>query len=397
MDTLLTKRLQDARVAVVHDWLPVYAGAERVLEQILAVVPQADVFSLVEFLPDDQRAFLGGRDVTTSFIQRLPFARKYYRYYIGLAPLAIEQFDLRGYDIVISSSYVVGKAVLTTPGQLHVSYVHSPIRYAWDLYFQYLEEGRLERGVRSWFARLILHYLRQYDVATANRVDHYVANSSFVARRVAKTYRRTAKVIHPPVDVDAFSLQSDKEDFYLTVSRLVPYKRIDIVAEAFSQLPDRKLLIVGDGPERARIAEKAGPNVELLGYRSSEEVADLMGRAKAFVFAAEEDFGIVPCEAQAAGTPVIGFGSGGLTETVIEGETGMFFHTQTPDAIADAIRRFESAGSFAPERVRANALRFSIDEFRSALESHLTELYTDFQSLPNTGPQDAAEAVVALS
>ena len=191
------KDLRDARVAVVHDWLPVYAGAERVLEQILAVLPQADVFSLVEFLPPDQREFLGGRTVKTSFIQRLPFARRHYRYYLAFAPLAIEQFDLRGYDVVVSSSYVVAKAVLTTPQQLHVSYVHSPVRYAWDLYFQYLEEGGLRRGLRSWLARSILHSLRKFDVATANRVDDYIANSSFVASRIRKTYRRDSTVIHP--------------------------------------------------------------------------------------------------------------------------------------------------------------------------------------------------------
>ncbi len=380
MSTRPTTNLKEARVAIVHDWLPVYAGAERVLEQILEVVPQSDVFSLIEFLPDDQRAFLGGREVTTSFIQRMPFARRWYRYYLGLAPLAIEQFDLRGYDLVISSSYVVAKAVLTTPKQLHVSYVHSPVRYAWDLYFQYLEEGGITRGLRSMIARATLHYIRNFDVATANRVDHFLANSAFVADRIRKTYRREAQVIHPPVDVESFSLQPEKDDYYITASRMVPYKRMDVIAEAFTQLADRRLVIVGDGPERSRIAEKAGPNVEMVGYKSQDELVDLISRARAFVFAAEEDFGIVPCEAQATGTPVIGFGSGGVTETVVDGVTGVLFDRQDADSIADAVRRFESMGTrFEPSEIRSHAMRFSQEAFRDGLRTYLEGAFEQHQ------------------
>ena len=380
MSTAPTTKLKEARVAIVHDWLPVYAGAERVLEQILAVVPQSDVFSLIEFLPDDQRDFLGGREVTTSFIQRMPFARRWYRYYLGLAPLAIEQFDLRAYDLVISSSYVVAKGVLTTPKQLHVSYVHSPVRYAWDLYFQYLEEGRIERGLRSLIARATLHYIRTFDVATANRVDHFLANSAFVADRIRKTYRRDARVIHPPVDVESFSLEPEKDDYYITASRMVPYKRIDVIAEAFTQMGDRRLIIVGDGPERARIAEKAGPNVELVGYKSQGELVDLMSRARAFVFAAEEDFGIVPCEAQAAGTPVIGYGSGGITETVVDGVTGVLFDRQDAASISEAVQRFEEiAPALDPAVIRENAMRFSQEAFKSALRDYLEMVFEQHQ------------------
>lgn len=372
MSTKAKKRLGDARVAVVHDWLPVYAGAERVLEHILEVLPGADVYSLVEFLPEDQRAFLGGKTVTTSFIQRLPLARKHYRYYLGLAPMAIEQFDLRRYDVIVSSSYVVAKAVLTTSRQLHVSYVHSPVRYAWDLYFQYLDEGGLRRGVRSWMARAMLHYIRQFDVATANRVDHYLANSAYVARRVEKTYRREATVIYPPVDVNRFRLNTVKEDYFVTVSRLVPYKRIDLIAEAFTRMPERRMLIVGDGPERARVEAAAGPNVTLLGYRDDADVAQLVGSARAFVFAAEEDFGIVPCEAQAAGTPVIGYGAGGLAETVVDGVTGVLFHEQSVDSLVSAVEEFdEMAAEFSPVAIRENALRFSADRFQHEFRAYL--------------------------
>lgn len=393
MSTVPTTKLTEARVAIVHDWLPVYAGAERVLEQILAVVPQSDVFSLIEFLPEDQRDFLGGREVTTSFIQRLPFARRWYRYYLGLAPLAIEQFDLRAYDLVISSSYVVAKAVLTTHKQLHVSYVHSPVRYAWDLYFQYLEEGRIERGLRSLIARATLHYIRNFDVATANRVDHFVANSAFVADRIRKTYRRDAHVIHPPVDVESFSLQPEKGDYYITASRMVPYKRMDVIAEAFTQMGDRRLVIVGDGPERARIAEKAGPNVDMVGYKSQAELIELMSRARAFVFAAEEDFGIVPCEAQATGTPVIGYGSGGTTETVIDGVTGVLFDRQDASSIADAVRRFEAlAPAFDPSVIREQALRFSQDAFKSALRDYLETVFEQHQRVESVSELQFVQA-----
>ena len=249
------------RTAIVHDWLPVYAGAERVLEQMIHVLPEADLFSLIEFLPEDQRAFLQGKPVTTSFIQRMPFARRKYRYYLPFAPLAVEQFDLKGYDVVVSSSYVVAKGVLTSWKQLHVSYVHSPISYAWDLYAQYLREAGLRWGVRASFAKLELHYMRLFDVASVNRVDVFVANSQHVARRIWKTYRRKAAVLYPPVDTEAFTLQPHKDDFYLTVSRLVPYKKVGLIVEAFTQMPDKKLIVIGDGSDFKKLSAGAGPNV----------------------------------------------------------------------------------------------------------------------------------------
>lgn len=367
------------RVALVHDWLPVYAGAERVLEQMLHLFPNADLFSLIEYLPPDQRAFLQGRLVQTSFIQRLPFARRAYRYYLPLAPLAIEQFDLREYDLVISSSYVVAKGVLTTPDQLHISYVHSPIRYAWDLYFQYLKQGGLERGVRSWLARMILHYLRLYDATTATRPDMLVANSRHVARRIWKIYRRRARVVYPPVDTASFQPDGNKEDYYVTVSRLVPYKRVDLIVQAFARMPQRKLVVIGDGPERNRIARLAAPNVELLGYQPFEMMRTYMQRARAFVFAAEEDFGIVPVEAMACGTPVIAYGRGGVRETVVEGETGLFFYEQTPEAVCEAVERFEQMEkSLSIERICLQAERFSVARFREAFGRLVEQAFRQF-------------------
>ncbi|WP_174420543.1 glycosyltransferase family 4 protein [Burkholderia diffusa] len=356
------------RVAIVHDWLVTYAGAERVLEQIVACFPDADLFSLVDFL--DDRAFVRGKRVTTSFIQKLPFARTKYRSYLPLMPLAIEQLDVSEYDLVISSSHAVAKGVLTGPDQVHISYVHSPIRYAWDLQHQYLEQSNLTHGPKSLLARMILHYIRNWDTRTANAVDGFVANSAFIARRIKKVYHRDAAVIFPPVDVDGFSLNAVKDDFYLTASRMVPYKKIDLIVEAFSKTPERKLVVIGDGPEMQKIRAKAGPNVEIMGYQPFAVLHDRMRRAKAFVFAAEEDFGISVVEAQACGTPVIAYGKGGALETVLDPQsganpTGLFFDEQTPHAIVAAVDDFERAPQrFTPNACRANAERFSADTFR---------------------------------
>ncbi len=367
--------------ALVHDWLPVYAGAERVLEQMLKVLPDAEIYSLIEFLSDEDRKFLDGREVSTSFIQRLPFSRKSYRAYLPFAPLAIEQFDLTKHDAVVSSSYVVAKGVLTRADQFHLSYVHSPIRYAWDLYFQYLETGGYRKGLKSAVARLILHYMRQYDVSTANRVDAYVANSRYVARRIWKTYRRKSKVVYPPVDTDRFTLKESKDDYYLTVSRLVPYKKIDLIVSAFAKLPNQKLVVVGDGPEMERIRSKAGLNVELLGFQDNATVKGLMESARAFIFAAEEDFGIVPVEAQACGTPVLAYGKGGALETVVSGQTGMFFGDQTEESLCECVREFEMVrDKFSPIAIRHHSERFSKQRFIKEFHQVILDEYEDFRA-----------------
>ena len=367
--------------AIVHDWLPVYAGAERVLEQMINVMPQSEIYSLIDFLPDDQRAFLQGKSVNTSFIQRLPFARSKYRNYLPFVPFATEQFNLTEYDVVVSSSYVAAKGVLTTADQMHVSYVHSPVRYAWDLHFQYLKEGGLEKGLKGLLAKIILHYMRIYDVSCSNRVDAYIANSRTVARRIWKTYRRRAEVVYPPVDTDAFSLCEDKEDFYVTASRLVPYKKIDLVVEAFAEMPDKKLVVIGDGPDYDKIAAKATPNVEMLGYQPFDELKRYMRHAKAFVFAAEEDFGIVPVEAQACGTPCVAFGKGGATETILPGETGIFFFEQTTASLKEAVQTLENTYSkLSHARIRENALRFSVACFQEKFEDAVARAYSEFSS-----------------
>ena len=369
------------KVAIVHDWLVAYAGAERVLEEIINCYPDADLFSVVDFIPKNERGFLKNKPVKTSFIQKLPFAKKKYRTYLPFMPLAVEQFDLSGYDIVISSSHAVAKGVITGPDQLHISYVHSPMRYAWDLQHQYLKETGLDRGLKGWLAKRELHKLRMWDLRTANGVDHFLANSRFIARRIWKMYRREATVIYPPVDVDSFTLCEQKEGFFLTASRMVPYKKIDLIAEAFSLMPDKRLYIIGDGPDFDKVKSKAGANVELLGYQPFEVLRNYMQRAKAFVFAAEEDFGIVPVEAQACGTPVIAYGKGGALETVTEGETGLFFDAQTPSSIIEAVKRFEDMKDrFIPSKIREKTLRFSKDRFRQEFSSFVNDAWESFKS-----------------
>jgi glycosyltransferase involved in cell wall biosynthesis len=393
------------KVAIVHDWLTVYGGAERVLENIIDCYPNADIFTVVDFLED--RRCLRGRPVTTSFIQKLPMAKKRYRGYLPLMPLAIEQFDLSSYDLIISSSYAVAKGVLVGPDQLHVSYVHSPIRYAWDLQHQYLREANLLRGMKSMMARLILHYIRLWDTRTANGVDRFIANSAFVGRRISKIYRRPYEVVFPPVDVDAFSLCEQKSDFYLTASRMVPYKRIDMIVEAFAGMPDRQLVVIGDGPEMDKVRAKAGPNVKILGYQSFEVLKDHMQRARAFVFASEEDFGISVVEAQACGTPVIAYGRGGACESVLDqthaAPTGLFFHEQTVEALQAAVQEFEQQpAGFQPRDCRANAERFSARAFRERFIELVTGWLADHRGTnrpydPRTRPAVAANSAVNVS
>jgi len=377
-------------VALVHDWLAAYAGSEKVVEQILQLFPQADLYSVVDFFPESQRGALDGKRARTSFIQHLPRARKSFRAYLPLMPLAVEQFDLSSYDLVISSSHAVAKGVLTGPHQVHVSYVHSPIRYAWDLQHQYLAEAGIERGMKSWIARLMLHYMRIWDQRTANGVDAFVANSAFVARRIRKAYGSEATVVYPPVNVERFTPGPKHEDFYLIASRMVPYKRIPLIVEAFAAMPSRQLVVIGDGTDFERAKALATPNVKLLGYQPDEVLVDYMQRARAFVFAAQEDFGISVVEAQACGTPVIALGRGGAREIVIDSPdpergTGLFFGEQSVASIVDAVERFEQRPAFRADVCRRNALRFTAERFKReflAVVEQATDAGREFVDTP---------------
>ncbi len=373
------------KTAIVHDWLITYGGAERVLEEMLAVFPDADLFALYDFIPADCRGFIRNKPVTTSFLQHFPLARTKYRSYLPLMPLAVEQFDLSGYDLVISSSFAVAKGVITGPDQLHVCMCYSPMRYAWDLTHQYLQESNLASGPKSWLARYILHRIRLWDYRTAAGVDNFISISDYIARRIKKVYGRTSTVIYPPVDVETYRPDGPKEDFYLTASRMVPYKKIDTIVEAFAAMPDRRLMVIGDGPDIKKIKAKAALNVTLLGNQPPEALRRYMQKARAFVFAAEEDFGIVPIEAQACGTPVIAFGKGGAKETIIDGVTGLFFHQQTPEAIIAAVREFEKTPHrFNPETIRRNAERFSRDRFRAEFSRFMGRAIADFFAADNS-------------
>ena len=365
------------RVAVVHDFLYTYAGAEKVLEQILNVYPDAELFSLFDFLPADGRGFIRDKKVHSSFIQHLPFAKKKHRLYLPLMPLAIEQLDMSGFDIVISSSYLAAKGVITKPSQLHICYCHSPARYAWDLQGEYLKTSNMAHGLKSIVAKSILHYLRIWDTRSANGVDHFLTNSDFVGRRVEKIYRRKSTTLYPPVDVETFATNVAREDFYLAASRLVPYKRMDLIIEAFKRMPGKRLVIVGTGPEYDHLAAIAPPNVRLVGHVLQADLARYMQLSKGFIFAAEEDFGIVLVEAHACGTPVIAFGRGGAREIVAENETGLFFHRQRAEDIVAAVQEFETR-EWDTARIRAQAERFNVGRFRDELHEFVDRHWQDF-------------------
>ena len=371
------------KIALTADWLVSYAGAERVIKELIDLYPNLDLFSVVDFLSDESRTHFQGKRATTTFIQRLPKAETSYQKYLPLMPVAIEQLDVSAYDIVLSSSHAVAKGVLTGPDQMHISYVHSPIRYAWDLQHQYLREAKLDKGLKGIIAKYLLHKIRLWDYPTANGVNHFIANSHFIARRIKKVYGRNADVIYPPVDVRRFILNENKEDYYVTASRLVPYKRIDLIVDAFAAMPNKKLIVIGDGSEMSKIKSKATPNVEILGFQPNEIMRDYMKNAKAFVFAAEEDFGITPVEAQACGTPVIAFGKGGSLETIrpygVNKPTGVFFAEQTVPSLIDAINLFENIfDKITPENCRENALRFSVDIFKDTFSKYIDEKWSEF-------------------
>jgi glycosyltransferase involved in cell wall biosynthesis len=371
--------------ALVYDKLDVFGGGERVLEQMIDLYPQSDVCVAIDIMKAQDRHFLRGKIPITTFAQKLPLVKHRHRQFLLLLMFAMEQLDLSKYDLVLSGSASIAKGVITGPDQLHISYVHSPMRYAWDLQHQYLDEANLSRGLKGMIARWMLYRARMWDLRTANGVDHYIANSQFIARRIWKVYRREATVIYPPVDVDRFTLRTHKSDFYLTASRMVPYKKMSAIVAAFADLPGRRLVVVGDGPEMKRIKSLAGANVEILGYQPSPVLTDLMQRARAFLFAAEEDFGITPVEAQACGTPVIAFGRGGALETIRgldrDRPSGLFFDSQDPATIAGAVREFERRqDSILPLACWENAQRFSARQFREKYAAFVERCWEVFRS-----------------
>jgi len=363
------------KIALVHDWLIGMRGGERVLESLCELYPRADLYTLI-YEKGSISPIVEDRRIFTSFIQRLPFAQRGYRYYLPLMPKAIESFDFKDYDLIISSSHCVAKGIIPR-NALHICYCHTPMRYIWEMYGEYKQ--RL-----SIFAKMGLSiyrpYLKRWDVNSAQRVDYFIANSKNVAHRIKKCYNKESTVIYPPVDTKGFNLSSNSEDFYLIVSAFAPYKRIDLAIEAFNIL-GYPLKIIGRG-EDVRFKKIAGANIEFLGWQSDEVVRDYYARCKAVIFPGEEDFGLVPLEAMAAGKPVIAYAKGGALETVKEGETGLFFYPQSPSALIEAIQQFEKKiGNFNSERIRQYALSFDKEVFKRKIKRFIKDRLHDVKKI----------------
>ncbi|MCE2787283.1 MAG: glycosyltransferase [Bacteroidota bacterium] len=376
------------KVALVHDWYTVSAGGEKVMRAILnsftdksylrenpftsdwekIEADKISIFSLIDFLSKSDREYLlNGRSINASFIQHFPFAKQLYRNYLPFYRKAIESLDLSRFDLIVSSSSSVAKGVKKKPGQIHVCYCHTPIRYAWDLQDQYLELMNPMLKPFTFYIKYELAKLRKWDLETQSRVDHFLASSGFIAERIKRIYNRDAKVVYPPVDTDSFALApKPRKDFYVTAGRLVPYKKMHVIAEAFRMMPDKKLFIIGDGPDRNAVKKYCNDNIVHLGYQPKDRMVKYIQEAKAFVLAAEEDFGITTVEAEACGTPIIAYKKGGYLETVVDGKTGVFFEHQTAKEIKDAVLQFESKEQdFLPDNIREQALKFAEKKFNS--------------------------------
>jgi len=364
------------KVAIIHDWLTGMRGGERCLEVLCEIFPGADLFTLLH-IPGSVSPRIEKRRIRTSFIQHLPFSKRRYRTYLPLFPLAIEQFSLRGYDLILSCSHCVAKGVIPPPEALHISYVLTPMRYAWDMYGDYFGRSGC-RGI-SFF----MHYLRMWDVTSSERVDHFLCISRHVQNRIKRFYRREAEVIHPPLDGERFRLPRERGDFFLMVSSFVPYKRIDLAVEAVNRL-GHSLKIIGTGPEEKRIRQRAKPNIEFLGWLPDETVSTYYSKCRALIFPGEEDFGIVPLEAMASGRPVIAYGRGGAIETVIpydQGKkengrppTGLFFYEQKADALVEAVEAFiRVENDFDPKAIRKHSLQWDLHIFRERMRKSIFE------------------------
>lgn len=365
------------KTALIHEWLVTLAGAESVLHSIFKLYP-GDIYTLFHEPAETAGALWERARVHASMLQRIPLARKHHRAFLPLFPMAVEQFDLRDYNVVISSSYAVAKGVLTSSDQLHICYCHSPMRYVWDLTFQYLELAGLQSGLKNFLVRAIFHYIRLWDAVSSVRVNEFIANSRYIANRIRKCYNRDATVIYPPVDVERFHLSDRREEYFVTVSRLVPYKRVDLAVEAFNEL-GLPLHVIGDGPARKQLQAKAKKNIEFLGTIPSDQLQEHLSHARAFVFCAEEDFGIVNVEAQAAGIPVLAYGRGGALETVKSGVSGLFFYRQDVASLVACVKEFLSReDSFEPERIRRNAEQFPRSRFERELKAFVDDAWERF-------------------
>ena len=387
------------KIAIIHDWLleKSIGGAEYVTkvidEGLNAKYNQPDIYCIVENLKNFKKEFLGNRKIYTSFIQKLPFGKSNVQNYLPLMPFAVEQFDLNNYDLIVSSSHLAAKGVLTSPDQLHISYVHTPMRYAWDQMHIYLKQSNLSKAGLGPLIRYILFKLREWDSISGRRPDLIIANSSFTARRIHKYWGIKAKVIHPPVDIKRFNFKNNREDFYLSVNRLVPNKRIDLLVKAFNKL-NLPLFVVGEGPEKSKLKKIAKSNIIFLGRISNFEIEKLMSTCRGFIYSGIEDFGIAPVEAMASGAPVIAYGKGGILDTVKcirEKEkniypTGLIFKEQTVSAIHDAVGWFEDSKvwrDFDSEKIHESSNKFSKVNFEKKFINFVDKSWDDFISKRN--------------
>ncbi len=361
--------------ALINDWYYVNGGAEKVIHSLNAIWDDFDHFALIDFLNQSDRDFiLNGKSAATTFVQKLPTAKSNHRKFLQLFPSAMSQFDLSEYDLVFSSSSSIAKGVRTKPEQLHICYCHSPMRYAWDLQAQYLQDAGLHKGLKGKYAQYVLRKMRQWDLQNSPQVSHFIANSKYVAQRIKSIYQREATVIYPPVNTSFFTLQETKKEYFFTASRMVSYKKIQLIVEAFNAMPHHQLIVAGTGPELDAIQKIAKSNIQLVGFVDQEQLKHYLQNARAFVFAAEEDFGIVPVEAQACGTPIIAFGKGGVLETVIPEQTGLFFQEQTASSIQATVNLFETK-KFDAQTIRKHAEKFSKERFEMEIKNFVTEKY----------------------
>jgi len=365
------------RTAIIHEWLVTLAGAESVLKSIYKLYP-GTIYTLFHDRKQMKNTEWENVPIKTSTLQKIPFSRNHHRFFLPFFPMSVEQFDLREHKLIISSSYAVAKGVLNSSDQLHICYCHSPMRYIWDLTFEYLEAAGISQGIKSLIVRSIFHYIRIWDLISSNRVNEFIANSEYIAHRIQKCYNRKAKVIYPPVDVERFRIGNHKDNYFITISRLVSYKRIDLTIKACNKLK-LPLVVVGDGPDMKNLKKIAGPTITFTGYLPAYEVETLLSNARAFIFSAEEDFGIVNVEAQASGLPVLAYGRGGTLETVIENKTGLFFHKQNTENLIEVIKKFiKTEDTFDPEQIRKNAQRFPRSRFEKEFKEFVDKTWERF-------------------
>lgn len=364
------------KIAIIHDWFINPGGSEKVTSQLIGLYPNADVYCLMEFLgPQDKKKFLENKKVNTSLFQKVPLAKKYYRFFFPVFPQLITQFNLSEYDLIISSSHSIAKGVRTNKNQTHICYIHTPVRYAWDLRKQYLQQ------VKNVFVKTVLGNrlaaLQKWDFETAKDVDYFISNSNYVKARVQKNYHRNSTVVYPPVDVDFFNTPDSKtarKPYFLVVSRLVLYKRVDLIIKAFNQLPEFELIIAGSGPQKKMLQNSSSKNITFLDYQTDEKIKQYIQEARATVFAANEDFGITPVESQACGTPVIALNRGGYMETVVQNKTGLLYPNQTTQSLIQGIRKFvEIEKTFDSEIIRENSIRFGVPRFREEITKFVND------------------------